>query len=120
MDKWLKPVGALVVTVFTAVILLWWLFLVQDKIGSIPTLDDEGNVILDEWQRAKDILLVIVPLFTAAMGYWIGSKESADAREDAATAQEQRVEAEKRVGALSGALSPEAFGDLQAKYPKLF
>jgi hypothetical protein len=119
-DEWLKPVGAIVVTLFTGIILVWWLVLVRDKIGATPQLDSEGNVILDEWQRAKDILLVVVPLFTAAMGYWIGSKESATAAEKADKAEKKATEAEQKVEALSGNLDPQAFQALREKYPNLF
>lgn len=119
-DQWLKPLGAIGVTLFTGIILVWWLVLVRDKIGAVPQLDSEGNVILDEWQRAKDILLVVVPLFTAAMGYWIGSKESATAAEKADEAEKKATDAEKRVSALSGNLDPQAFEALRQKYPNLF
>jgi hypothetical protein len=81
-------VGALVVTIFTAAIVTWWLILVANRIGVKPVVEN-GSVTLDEWSRAKDILLVVLPLFTATLAYWVGSRGTADAKEEAAGAKAQ-------------------------------
>jgi hypothetical protein len=61
----------------------WWLFVVSGHLGDAPVVDKQGNVVMDEFQRTKDILLVVLPLLTTALGYWFGS-EGKDKAEDAA------------------------------------
>lgn len=77
-----RAVGAFMVTVFTAVILVWWLYLVAGRIGTAPVVKN-GAVVLDEWSRVKDILLVILPLFSAALAYWVGAQEATEAKKEA-------------------------------------
>ena len=88
MEK-LRPIGAMLVTVLSAVLVIWWLIKVGDHIGTKPELDPKGNVVLDEWQRAKDILLVLLPLFSATLAFWVGSQGTTDAKKDAADARQQ-------------------------------
>jgi hypothetical protein len=83
-----KAVGALIVTILTAGIVIWWLILVATRIGVKPVVEN-GNVVLDEWNRAKDILLVVLPLFTATLAYWVGQRGTAEAKEEAAGAKAQ-------------------------------
>lgn len=127
IDKWLKPAGAVFVTVITSVILIWWLVIVGGRIGKVPTVDAQGNVILDEWQRAKDVLLIVAPLFTAAMGYWLGSKESATAAEDAQNAEERAKEAQAKTDEvtalaiqLAGSLDQPAYEQVRSQNPAFF
>ena len=87
MEK-LKAVGAIIATVFTGVILVWWLYLVADRIGVKPEVEN-GNVVLDEWSRAKEVLLVILPLFSAALAYWVGSQGTTEAKKEAQGAKKQ-------------------------------
>jgi hypothetical protein len=82
MEK-VKSVGAIVATVFTALILIWWLGIVAQRIGTKPVVDTEGNIVLDEWARAKDILLVVLPLFSAALAFWVGSQGTTEAKKEA-------------------------------------
>ncbi|MEX0666096.1 MAG: hypothetical protein WD598_15200 [Acidimicrobiia bacterium] len=86
--KVIKSVGALIATVVTAGILIWWLVIVADRIGVKPEVVD-GKVVLDEWARAKDILLVVLPLFSAALAFWVGNQGTADAKKDAEGAKKQ-------------------------------
>ena len=81
-----KAVGALIVTVLTAAIVIWWLVLVATRIGVKPVVEN-GSVVLDEWTKAKDILLVVLPLFTATLAYWLGARGTAEAKDEAAGAQ---------------------------------
>jgi len=86
-DK-VKAVGAVIATVLTAAILVWWLWLVADRINVRPVVEN-GAVVLDEWQRAKEILLVVLPLFSAALAYWVGSQGTTEAKKEAAGAKQK-------------------------------
>lgn len=79
----MKNIGTIVVTVFAFGIVLWWLIVVLNKIGTAPTVNSKGAVTLDQYQRAKDILLIVFPLATAAVGYWLGSRGTAKAQDQA-------------------------------------
>jgi hypothetical protein len=85
----IKAVGAAVATAVTAGILIWWLILAANRIGMAPTLDKEGKVVVDEWGRVKDILLVVLPLFSAALAYWVGSQGTTDAKKEADAAKQK-------------------------------
>ena len=87
MEKF-KAVGALIATLFTAALLLWWLIKVGDRIGTKAEVEN-GTVVLDEWARAKDILLVVLPLFSASLAYWVGSQGLSQAKEEAKGAKKQ-------------------------------
>ncbi len=87
MDK-IKAVGAGVATVLTAAIVIWWLYLVADRLGVQPVVKN-GSVVLDEWSRAKDILIVVLPLFSASLAYWVGAQGTTQAKKEAQGAKEQ-------------------------------
>ena len=89
MDK-IKSVGAILVTLIAGGLAVWWLALVAQRLGVRPIVEN-GNVILDEFQRSKDILLVVMPLFSAAVAYWVGSREAKEAKEEASASKEQLV-----------------------------
>jgi hypothetical protein len=44
--------------------------LVARRLGLQPTLDSNGAVVVDESQRTKDILSVVLPQFRKALAYW--------------------------------------------------
>ena len=44
----------------------------------------------DEFQRAKDIFVLVLPLLTTAVGYWLGSQGTAKAEEKTEVAQKQK------------------------------
>jgi hypothetical protein len=91
----IKSIGTVVITVFVFGIVIWWLVIVLGKIGVAPTVNSKGAVIVDQYQRAKDILLVVFPLATAAVGYWFGNQGRAKA-------QDQAQEAQNKVTAVLG------------------
>jgi hypothetical protein len=84
-----KAIGAIVATVLTGAIVIWWLVIVANRIGLKPEVDSSGKVVLDQYGRAKDILLVVLPLFSAALGYWVGSSGTQEAKNEAAGAKEK-------------------------------
>lgn len=88
MEK-IKSFGALVVALVTAGITIWWLVLVAQRLDLAPELGAEGTVVLDEFQRTKDVLIVVLPLFTASIAYFVGSQGTTDAKKDAKEAREQ-------------------------------
>ncbi len=86
MTDRIKGLGALITTAFIFVILLWWLIVVALHVGTNPVVNADGVVTLDTFQRTKDILLVVLPLATTAVGFWLGSQGTAQAQETAQTA----------------------------------
>jgi chloramphenicol 3-O-phosphotransferase len=84
----LKAIGAIVATVLTGAIVIWWLVIVAQKLG-VKAEVKNGNVVLDQYGRAKDILLVVLPLFSAALAYWVGSSGTQEAKNEAAGAKQQ-------------------------------
>ena len=109
----LRTIGAIVATLFTGGILVWWLIIVADRIGVKPQIVN-GSVVLDEWGRAKDILLVILPLFSAALAVWVGSQGTSEAKKDAEGAKQQLeavLDTSKEPGILAAAREkhPDAF-----------
>jgi hypothetical protein len=87
MEK-IKAVGALVATLLTGAIVIWWLVIVASKIGVKPVVEN-GNVVLDEWERSKDILIIVLPLFSAALAFWVGGQGEAAAKQEAEGAKQQ-------------------------------
>jgi hypothetical protein len=102
-----------VLTIILLALVTWWLWLVALRLSIAPTKDSAGNV-LDQYQRAKDILLVILPLSTTALGYWFGvqGKDKAEAQAETANAQLTAVVDAAPEGTLKDAMEkhPKAFG----------
>ncbi|HET9436496.1 MAG TPA: hypothetical protein VFO50_06530 [Candidatus Limnocylindrales bacterium] len=88
----IKALGAIAVTIGTAVLAAWWLYEVAARLNVRPEVGQDGTVILDTFQRAKDILLVVLPLFSASIAFWVGSSGTTEAKKDAAVAKD-RLEA---------------------------
>lgn len=78
-----------VITLITVVLAAWWLGIVALRLGVQPVKDGSGNVVVDEYQRSKDILLVVLPLVTTTFGFWFGAqgKDQAQAQADQAKQQ---------------------------------
>lgn len=115
MDRF-KAYGAAAVTLLTGGLVVWWLYLVSERIGVKPEVE-MGSVVLDEWGRAKDILLVVLPLFSASIAYWVGAqvgaKETSEAKTEAAGAK----------GKLEAVLDASPQGTLETakeKHPEAF
>jgi len=89
MPDWIKSLGAIFVSAATALIAIWWLWLVAIRLGVPPTKDAQGNITIDEFQRTKDILIVVLPFFSASIAYWVGSSGTADAKKDADASKKQ-------------------------------
>jgi hypothetical protein len=105
MIAWLKEVGfgaffRALVTVALLLATLWALWHVYHVIDEPPIVDQAGKVTLDVYQRAKDILLVVLPLLTTALGYWFGAKESEKAQKDKDTALKQKDQMHAKLQAV--------------------
>lgn len=102
-----------VLTVFILAITAWWLVLVGAKLGIAPVKDATGSV-LDEYQRAKDILLVVLPLVTTAFGYWFGARGKDKAEDDAAVARRELT------AVLATSDNPKLLRQSRENYPDMF
>jgi len=98
----IKSIGTVVITVFVFGIVIWWLAVVLNRLGTAPQVNAKGAVIVDQYQRATDILFVVFPLATAAVGYWFGNQGRSRAQEQAQQAQSK----------LTAVLGTSADGDL--------
>jgi heme/copper-type cytochrome/quinol oxidase subunit 2 len=113
----IKSVGTILITVFVFGIVIWWLAVVLSRIGSAPTVNSSGAVIVDQYERAKDILLVVFPLATAAVGYWFGNQGRARAQEQAQQAQSKMIAV---LGtSADGELLKKAAATFPAAFPEL-
>jgi hypothetical protein len=88
--KTMRELGAMIVTVLTFLLAVWWLWAAYRLLGQAPQIEN-GVVVLDQFQRAKDILLFVLPLFSASVAYWLGSREASEAKEDEDEAQQRLV-----------------------------
>jgi heme/copper-type cytochrome/quinol oxidase subunit 2 len=110
----MKSVGTMVVTIFVFGIVIWWLIVVLSKIGTAPGVNSKGAVTLDQYQRSKDILQIVFPLATAAVGYWFGNRGTA-------RAQDQAHQAQNRLSAVLGASNePDILTRAAASAPDAF
>jgi hypothetical protein len=98
----IKSIGTVVITVFVFGIVIWWLTVVLNRLGTAPQVNAKGAVIVDQYQRATDILFVVFPLATAAVGYWFGNQGRSRAQDQAQQAQSK----------LTAVLGTSADGDL--------
>ncbi|MDF2145485.1 hypothetical protein [Knoellia sp. p5-6-4] len=102
------------------VITAYWLLAVAGQISSVPTWDGQGHV-LDTYQRAKDVLLVVLPLLTTALGYWFGAagREHAEAKAAQAMTEVKRTQ-QKLEGVLSTSREQDLLSKAQTLYPDAF
>lgn len=105
MTDRIKSLGAVMTTVFIFIILFWWLVAVAKHISTAPTVNSSGAVTLDIFQRSKDILLVILPLATTAIGFWLGNHDAARAQKVAQVATDSAKEAHEGAAAAQARLN---------------
>jgi hypothetical protein len=87
----IKSAGTIVVTLLIFIIVGGWMVAVFLSIGEAPTYRSDGSVEVDEYARAKDILVLVLPLLTAVVGYWLGSQGTAKAEDRADKAEAQKT-----------------------------
>ena len=126
MDKaamWIRGLVTLALFALSA----WWLAQVSGEVGSAPVPDANG-LVLDRFQRSKDILLVVLPLLGTALGYWFGAagRESAEgkAKQASAEAETAHQEARQTEQRLTSVLATSADTDLlkraREQHPEAF
>lgn len=114
---WFRPILTLIVVALSA----WWLLEVSRRLGTAPTLDSEGNITVDEFQRAKDILLVVLPLTTITLGYWFGAQGKTAAETKADAAEKKAEEASAALTAVvATSTQPDLLRQAQQQYPQAF
>ncbi len=78
MTDSIKSAGTIVVTALIFVFVAMWSLAVWKNLGKAPVyLADGKTVEVDEFLRAKDIFVLVLPLLTTTVGYWLGSLVSA-------------------------------------------
>jgi hypothetical protein len=127
MTDRIKNLGAVITTVFIFIILLWWLVVVARHIGEAPKVNKAGAVTLDVFQRSKDILLVVLPLATTAIGYWLGNQGAVQAQQTAQNANDQAQSAQKDAAAAQAQLAavvdvsePNTLAKAKSTHPEAF
>ncbi len=88
-----------------------WLWVIFGELGVGPSKAVDGSVV-DTYQRAKDILLVVLPLLTTALGYWFGAAGKQKAEDQA---QKAVAQADKASRKLESVLANSTDGDLLDK-----
>jgi hypothetical protein len=96
MSSGSKSLGTVLVTMLSFSIVVWVLYFVLTNLGTVPTPAVGSKRAVDPYQNAKDILLVVFPLATAAIGFWFGSDGKAKAQDQAAQAQNTAAESQNR------------------------
>lgn len=103
----------LALTLILLAVLVWWLCEVRVRLDVEPIVKN-GAVALDPFKNAQNILLVVLPLASTALGYWFGAqgKEKAQATAEAASAQLNAVVDSSKEPLLKKAMeiNPKAFG----------
>lgn len=115
-----KAIGVIIVTILTAVIAIWWLYVVATHINVQPVVNASGAVVLDEYARAKDILLVVLPLFTATLAYWVGAKGTSDAKEETAEAKKQTEKTQAQLNAVVDVSDRGILKNAMTEFPEAF
>jgi hypothetical protein len=100
-----KNLGTWLTTLFVFVLVAWALYYVFQDHGTPAVVDSNGKVVIDKYANSKDILAVVLPLATAAVGYWFGNKGVSDANAHADDAKAQATAAQKETKAVVAAAS---------------
>ena len=87
----IKSWGTIIVTSVVLIFVGAWMFAVWTRLGQAPSYDSKGSLVVDEYSRAKDILVLVFPLLTTAVGYWLGSQGTAKAEQRAKQAEDQKA-----------------------------
>jgi hypothetical protein len=89
----------LLITAALLLLVIWGLLLVTLHLTDGIIKDANGNVV-DSYQRSTDILHVLVPLLTIALGYWFGAEGKENAEKRATAAQNDATNARRQLGAV--------------------
>lgn len=119
---WIQTIVRASLTLILLGLSIWWLAEVASRLGTAPTKDTKGNIIVDQYQRAKDILLVVLPLVTTALGYWFGSQGKDKAETAANAAKDETQNTKEQLAGVKAVVStnPELLERAKHLYPKAF
>jgi hypothetical protein len=90
-----NSIGPLTVTIISFGLVGWSLYYVFRNLGVAPTISG-GTVTANPLQSAKDILTVVIPFASAAIGFWFGADGKTAAQNQAQMAQQQASAATAR------------------------
>jgi hypothetical protein len=106
--KKLKPPQTIwprfVITAALLLLVVWGLVLVTGHLTDGIIKDADGNVV-DSYHRSSDVLHILVPLLTIALGYWFGSEGKENAEKRASAAQEDAATVRRQLAAVLGSSS---------------
>lgn len=95
-EKWTATLTVrLIITVLMLLVVGFWLLIVAQRLGTAPVTSTDGTIVYDEFGRAKDILIAVLPLLTLALGYWFGA-QGADKAEKQAEQADQKAKASEQ------------------------
>ncbi|WP_433562959.1 hypothetical protein ACQP1O_36925 [Nocardia sp. CA-151230] len=120
MMKLSGPVIRAAITLVLLGFTAWWLGVVASDLDVMPARDSAGDVV-DSYQRAKDILLVVLPLLTSALGYWFGvaGRAQAEAKAVQADAAAERTNLQLKT-VLDTSTEPGLLDKARRQYPEAF
>jgi hypothetical protein len=114
MTESIKAAGTIIVTALVVLFVILWGLAVWQTLGKPPQYLPDGKTIqMDEFARAKDILILILPLLTTAVGYWLGSQGTAQAEVKA-------KQAEAKKDAVLSVSPPNMLAEAQKQHPDAF
>jgi hypothetical protein len=114
---WIRGAGTIIVTLFIFAIVGAWLYFTASKVGVAPIFNSKGVPTIDQYQRAKDILQIVFPLATAAVGFWFGNQGAAQAH---AQARQSQAKVEAILGASNDTdLINKAKGTAPGAFPEM-
>lgn len=112
-----QTVGVSILSVLLALVFAYVVYETLQQLNQAPVyLKDGTTVSYDPFVRAKDILTIILPLFTTIIAFWVGQRGAATAQKKANDAKDEANAAKVQVALQQGQLVqiqknfPQAFG----------
>lgn len=113
-----KSAGTVIISVLVFLIVLFWLVILSQRLGKAPVYGENGEVQVDEFARAKDIFVLVLPLLTTAVGFWLGNQGTVKAEAQAASAAEQAASAEAKTQSVLAEAPPGLLAAARNSYPE--
>ncbi len=83
-----QSIGPMIVTVISFGIVCWALYYVFMNLNARPTIQN-GAITSDPLKNAMEVLTVVIPFASAAIGFWFGADGKSKAQDQAQQAQVQ-------------------------------
>jgi secreted protein with Ig-like and vWFA domain len=94
--------GPMIVTLISFGLVGWALYHVFGNLDTVPKTNRNGTIIANPLQNAKDVLTVVVPFASAAVGFWFGSDGKSKAQDQAQQAHTQAQQAQTQAEVQRG------------------